>query len=216
MAMPFYDERNDRSNFTISWTASPKEDFGVFAKGYTLAADRLAQLLLEAPRFSDYEAYPVVFLYRHALELSLKEIIYSSSLLAGFTGANKIAHGLQNRHDLRQLSGIVEGVCARLFPEDEGLRKALATVTQTCQDFSGIDPDSYAYRYPIDRKGLPSTKKHQAVNLGAFADRMSSVLEALDTVRFGLNIETDRAQAVYEDVRSRMAAVLRDRTVRRD
>ena len=51
------------------FTPNPQGDFGVFAKGYTLAANRLASLLLEAPRFSDYEAYPVVFLYRHALEL---------------------------------------------------------------------------------------------------------------------------------------------------
>ncbi|MCX6101586.1 MAG: hypothetical protein NTV92_09290 [Candidatus Bipolaricaulota bacterium] len=178
--MAFYDEQSDRTNFIINWTATPKGDFGVFAKGYTLAANRLAQLLLEAPRFSDYEAYPVVFLYRHALELSLKQIIYSCSL--------------------------------RLFPEDEGLRKALATVTQTCQEFSDIDLDSYAYRYPIDTKGKRSTRKHQVVNLAAFAARMSSVLEVLDTIRFGLNIEADQAQAVYEDVRRRLTSGVRNLT----
>ena len=60
--MAFYDEFDNLTNFVISFTPNPKGDFGVFAKGYTLAANRLSGLLLEAPRFSDYEAYPVVFL----------------------------------------------------------------------------------------------------------------------------------------------------------
>lgn len=73
--MPFYDLKNDTSNFVISWTGDAKNDFGVFAKGYISAAEQLANLLLQAPRFSDYEAYPVIFLYRHALELSLKHVV---------------------------------------------------------------------------------------------------------------------------------------------
>ncbi|MCX6834552.1 MAG: hypothetical protein NTW07_05360 [candidate division Zixibacteria bacterium] len=39
-------------------------------------------------------------------------------------------------------------------------------------------------------------------NLRAFADRMSSVLEDLDTIHFGLSIETDVAQEVYEAIQS--------------
>jgi hypothetical protein len=200
--MAFYDEISDRTNFAISYTASPKGDFGVFAKGYTLAANRLASLLLEAPRFSDYEAYPVVFLYRHALELSLKHIIYSSALLAAFKDLDEIEGGLQNFHDLRELSGIAEAILTRLFPKDESLRRAIATVTRTCHEFSEIDPRSYAYRYPIDKKGQRLTKRHQMANLRAFADRMSSVLEDLDTIHFGLSIETDVAQEVYEAIQS--------------
>ena len=79
-----FDETSDASSFVISFTSDPKGDFGAFAKGYMLAANRLVRLLLEAPRFSDYEAYPVMFLYRHALELSLKHIIYGGAELAVF------------------------------------------------------------------------------------------------------------------------------------
>lgn len=140
--MAFYDELSDPTNFAISYTASPKGDFGVFAKGYTLAANRLASLLLEAPRFSEYEAYPVVFLYRHALELSLKHIIYSSALLAAFKDLDEIEDGLQNFHELKGLSGIAEAILTRLFPKDESLRRAIATVTRTCHEFSEIDPRS--------------------------------------------------------------------------
>jgi len=73
-------------------------------------------------------------------------------------------------------------------------------VTETCREFSEIDPRSESYRYPTDRKGQRSSKKHQVVNLSSFAGRMSSVLKDLDTIRFGLNIEMDMAQEVYETI----------------
>src|SRR6266850_7405355 len=100
-AMAFYDQSSDPTNFVICFMPNPKGDFGVFAEGYTLAANRLAGVLLAAPRFSDYEAYPVVFLYRHALELSLKHIIDSSVELAAFKYLDDVDRGLQNSHDLR-------------------------------------------------------------------------------------------------------------------
>lgn len=52
--MAFYDKRSDRTNFVTSFMPNSVGDFGIFAKGYTLAADRLAGVLLAAPRFSDY------------------------------------------------------------------------------------------------------------------------------------------------------------------
>jgi hypothetical protein len=198
--MAFYDRTSDLTNFVISFMPNSMGDFGIFAKGYTLAADRLAGVLLSAPRFSDYEAYPVVFLYRHALELSLKHIIYTSAKLAAFKYLDAVKTGLQNTHDLMQLSGTVQAILARLLPRDEMLRQTMGVVMETCHEFSEIDPRSESYRYPIDRKGQRSSKKHQVVNLGAFAERMSSVLEDLDTIRFGLNIETDTAQEVYETI----------------
>jgi len=96
-----------------------------------------------------------------------------------------------------------------LFPDDESLRQTIAMVTKTCQEFSEIDPRSDGYRYPIDSKGQRSTKRHQVVNLRAFADRMTSVLEDLDTIHFGLNIEADMAQEVYEAVESLLSSVVK-------
>lgn len=196
--MAFYDESNDRTNFVVSFTANPTNDFGVFAKGYKLAADRLTNLLLERTRFSDYEAYPIVFLYRHALELALKHIIYTSVTLLAFKSLDNIEGKLKNTHDLSKLAQTVESLLSLLFPEDDSLRDVIAIVKKTCSEFSDIDPKSDGYRYPIDIKGQRSTKQHQVINLRAFSNRMFSVLENLDTIHFGINIETDKAQDMYE------------------
>lgn len=193
-----FDEIKDASNFVISFTQDPKGDFGMFAKGYTLAANRLAALLLDAPRFSDYEAYPVVFLYRHALELSLKHIIYGCVKLAAFRRLDDINEQLKNNHDLVHLSQTACKLLSLLFPNDEGFRHLNNSIVEVCKDWSQIDARSDAYRYPIDWKGQPSTKRHQVVNLRALATHMSTVLGDLATVHFGLNVETDEAQELYE------------------
>lgn len=198
--MAFYDEECDASNFVISWTWDPKKDFGMFAKGYTLAAERLTTLLLEAPRFSDYEAYPAVFLFRHALELSLKHVIYRSGVLAAYKELDDLDDKLYNNHDLRSLSLAASAALALLFPDDEFVRKVVPVVDRTCLELAEIDPNSFSYRYPIDRMGRPSTKPHQVVNLSAFANRMSSVLDDLDTFHFGLNAEIDIAEDAFREI----------------
>jgi len=195
--MPF-DQISDTSNFVISFTNNPKGDFHVFARGYTLAANRLAASLLEASRFSDYEAYPIVFLYRHALELSLKHVIYAGVELAAFRRMDRINEQMKNNHDLIDLSRTAGKVLSLLFPNDEMLGQLNTTVTTLCKDWSQIDPHSEAYRYPISTNGRPSTSKHQVVNLRSLATHMAAVLEELASVHFGLGMETDKAQELYE------------------
>lgn len=195
--MPF-DDLSDMSSFVISFSNDPKGDFGAFAKGYTRAANRLAASLLEAPRFPDYEAYPVVFLYRHALELSLKHIIYGGVQLAAFRCIDAVNEQLKNNHDLVDLARTASKVLALLFPNDAVLGHLSATVATICNDWAQIDPRSDAYRYPIDTKGRPSTKRHQVVNLRSLATRMATLLEDLDAVHFGLDIETYQAQELWE------------------
>jgi hypothetical protein len=196
--MPFYDQVIDRSNFVISWTRTPKNDFGVFAKGYTLAANRLAGSLLQAPRFSDYEAYPVVFLYRHALELSLKHVIYRCAELGALRYVDAIGAELHNHHRLSDLMNAAEASLNLLFPGDALLSTLIPACRNTCIDLAAIDPDSFSFRYPMDKKGQYATKTHLTLNLSAVSKHMSSILEDLDTVRFALGCEIDVAQdALY-------------------
>lgn len=201
--MAFYDSRSDTSNFVISWTGDPKNDFGLFAKAYGSAAERLTQQLLQAPRFSDYEAYPVVFLYRHALELSLKHVIYRCAELGALRAIDSVRDELYNDHKLPDLMEAAAASLNLLFPEDALLVTLIPTCRQTCLEFARIDPYSFSFRYPMDKKGRYATKPHLTLNLSSFAQHMSSVLEDLDTVRFGLGGDIDIAEdALYMAIRS--------------
>jgi hypothetical protein len=141
-------------------------------------------------------------LYRHALELALKGIIYSSAELAAWNRYTDVDLRLRNEHNLINLAATVSDLLALLFPKDKGLQEAIEVVVETCAELSEIDPNSYSYRYPIDRQGGYSTRKHQIVNLRSFANRMSAVLDSLATVDFGLDLEIDTAQSAFRALES--------------
>jgi len=195
--MAFYDEIGGK-DFVISFTKDPRSDFGVFAKGYFHAASTLAGGLLLRIGFRDFDAYPVVFLYRHSLELYLKNIIYKAALLMAFKHMDDIDAKLYNTHDLTVLSEKAAMILQRLFPGDASLRQFSKEIVKISSEFSDIDASSSAYRYPVDRTGNPSTRPNQVVNLGALHRTMSELLEKMDTLDFGLQVETSQAQEIYE------------------
>jgi len=196
--MAFYDELDNPSNFVIRSRANPRNAFGVFARGYLNAASDLAEVLLSSQRFSDYSAYPVVFLYRHSFELYLKNAIYKSTQLCSLRGMSDFDSKLFNNHKLTVLAEKVAELVKILFPDDKGLKRLSKEILKISSEFSEIDPNSFAYRYPIDKKGNPSAKPGQRVNLEAFHRTMSEVLHELKAVDFGLDVDTSEAENIHE------------------
>jgi hypothetical protein len=172
--------------------------FGVYAKGYRHAARIVAEKLIEQGRFPDYDAYPIVFLYRHAFELHLKNVIYCTALLAAFKRMDDIDTNLYNNHDLCTISDSATKVLCKAFPNDSGIAELSSEIIDTAKDLSILDKSSFSYRYPIDKKGKPSTKRSQLVDAEAFANHMENMLEKLEVVDFGIDLETERAQELYE------------------
>lgn len=196
--MSFYDQVSDGADFAASFTRNPQMDFPVYAKAYRLAADRLCEALFDSPQFRCYEAYPIVFLYRHALELSLKGIIYSCRQISAVRSGDSTNESLRNRHSLIELSDEASNHMARQFQSDTSLKEFMERVCSTCREFHEIDPSSYSYRYPIDTNGNPATGRNQIINLGAFASHLSGILEELDLVHFGLDVTESRAHDEFE------------------
>lgn len=196
--MTFQSWTNDGVYFVTSFLDDPKDDFGVFAEGYWHAASNLAKDLLSGPKFPDYDAYPVVFLYRHSLELYLKNVIYKAVLLMALKGMDRIDTKLYNNHNLIILARLAAAILQRLFPADMSLQQIADKMLRVSSELSDIDPDSYAYRYPIDTQGGYSTPRHQAVNLKALSRTMDDLLEDMDTLDFGFQVETSQAQEIYE------------------
>jgi hypothetical protein len=158
----------------------------------------LSEQILAKNSFPDYEAYPVVFLFRHALELYLKNIIYKAVPLSAFRGLEDIDARLFNHHELGELSKLAASALRKLFPNDDALEQVVQTTLTISTEFSEIDYTSFSYRYPVDKQGKPSTKHHQVCNLGAMYASLSRLMEDLDTIDFGLGIAIDDAQEIYE------------------
>jgi hypothetical protein len=176
------DVRYNRHNFVASFIDNPRGQFGVYAVGYRLAAETVVESLVRKGGFRDYEAYPVVYLYRHAFELHLKNIVYRVALLLSFNGEESVDTDYDNQHALCPLAERASAVLEKAFPDDAGLKEVIGRIDAIAKDFDAIDKQSFAYRYPIDKRGAASTRKHQTLNLRALAEHMCRLLDDLEAV----------------------------------
>jgi hypothetical protein len=196
--MAFYNEINNKYNIITSFTNNAKFNFGAFANGYHEAANILAKTFLSKPGFRDYEGYPIIFLYRHAFELNLKNIIYWSERLCSFKNIEILTKKLYNNHNLSQLADISTKLLLKLFSYDKAIPNLSNEIVTKAKEFEEIDPTSYSYRYPMDTKGNYSTKKHQIVNIFSVAKNMDELLTNLEAVNFGLDYETNQIEDIFD------------------
>jgi len=163
-----------------------------YQDGYRSAALHLANHVFESERGQDYLVYPIVYLYRHHIELTLKSIIDASVFVTDYTLTKNDLDAL-GRHDLAKLwklaRPMLDPACelggeSPLPPDDlEGIDSYIDQLHQH-------DPDGQRFRYStIKAKGrktatlrsLPDDLRH--INIRNFADgmeKLSDYLEGLD------------------------------------
>lgn len=159
------------------------------AEGYWEAAQLLSQVAVSGkldPTESDRLVFPIVFLYRHALELKLKELVSEE-------GDASDTDNLHN-HDLQQLW---EKARAILEKRPHGRTEPYAS---RCDDvivsLHGIDKRSTAFRYAADKKGKrPVPDDVHLIDVAHFAERMEDVLNSLEGWLVGMHeIAQQRAE----------------------
>jgi hypothetical protein len=62
-------------NAALNWPNIPSRDIFLHAQSFHKAAKALAAFQLDASPLADFDVSPVVFMYRHAVELHLKAIV---------------------------------------------------------------------------------------------------------------------------------------------
>lgn len=149
-----------------------------FSLGFHQAADMLVNRQVEQGRAVGYLAFPALFLYRQALELSLKEVIYD--------GPQPPA--VVKSHDLRQLWAMALPVIESVGPDD-GMR---GHVKRIIEELADVDPDSQHTRYDRNNKGEGRTLPDELMRLdlsnvktviGKVVAYLSNVGEVIDAYR---------------------------------
>lgn len=198
--MAFYNEISNGRNIIISFTKNPKNDFGIFAKGYSRSANLLAQIFLSKYGNSDYDGYPIIFLYRHSFELHLKNIIYKTVKLSELKDIEISEKELKTGHELDKLATVATKSLLKNFPDNDYLITICTKIKKMADEFNEIDPSSFCYRYPVNLKGEHSTKNNQVVNIEAIYDNFSAFLSELETINFGLDVEKNQTQEIFENI----------------
>jgi hypothetical protein len=157
-------------------------DWNALAWGYKEAADILAEHVLATFGGGDLIIYPIVHLYRHHLELTLKDIIRRGNELLAIKVERRGSHSLadlwKDCRTVLERAGMPVDIPE--LPE--------AVPFETCiKEFERFDPRGESFRYPETKSGTPVLPANldsiDLPNLRIVVDRMSFFLEIIrDTI----------------------------------
>lgn len=183
---------------TMNWSWELNE-LASYALGYKYAADRIVS---ETNRINAYVVYPVMFLYRHYLEIQLK------THLKAFQEYLGIPRNIPQHHNLLKLWKKVckleaEAINQQRWDADDTLANC-TEIGNLIRDFHEIDGKSTAFRYPISKsedtapKGVPFGYISLSVDLNDVRKRVHDaslpLCGALDKIRIYREYEVDIAR----------------------
>lgn len=149
------------------------DDWHMYIRGYKLAADLLVQYVTDQQRAQDSLIYPIVFLYRQAVELCLKCMIWVGSQLQGKPPV------LLTHHRLLPLWRQCRPIIEEVWPD--GPKQVLDAVEAALDQFDANDPVSTTFRYPVTKEGRPSLSISKCIDIQHFAEVVNRVLGLLDS-----------------------------------
>ena len=154
-----------------------------YTEGYRRGAVRLVEHIVEKHRDQDFLVYPIIFLYRHHIELALKRMIARTPHLLERPLSDVEKQHL-GKHRLDWLWQDLKPILAAIA-EAAGWSPLDSADVEGVDDYirqlSSLDPDSFCFRYWHSKKGsrsLPEDLKH--INLRHFADMMERLANYLD------------------------------------
>ena len=158
--------------------------FAELASYYVRPADNLVSNALNDHMLLDVLVYPICFLYRHGLELILKDLSWKSHYLA--TGEKQFAKNdwkELGRHSLQELWQVGGEKAALVLGADFPLSTTDAqSVELLLNRFERHDPGSFSFRYPISKKKGRTHPDLANVNVRVLRESVHHVFQRLESV----------------------------------
>ncbi|MFZ2490255.1 MAG: hypothetical protein WA208_02105 [Thermoanaerobaculia bacterium] len=179
--------RAGHRNVVLNFRNSPDSEFGFYGYAFHEAAQALVREMLSRPGYSDLEALPVVYLYRHALELYLKAILVIGNQLLAVNGDDITEKDLQrvlNSHRLTpflpHLRTILDAAGMEWFVDEPKELRSMEDLSKVLREIEEVDADSFAFRYPVTKRGDGALPHAFEFDLRACVDVLDHLIEMLD------------------------------------
>ena len=188
----------DSSSFShFGWEGGSVFSFEVIADSYFSAANLLYNKILDSK--GDYAiidglVYPMMFLYRHYTELTLKKLFIK--FIA--SSEEEISTYLKKGHDLCQLWPEVKTYLST-SKQKVGSKVNIGALDSYIHQFNSFDPDSMKMRYPIDKKTLPN-KEVCWLDYKQFAELMNDFRKSVEQIDYDIS-----NQVIVNDDKSKIA-----------
>jgi hypothetical protein len=144
-------------------------DFFDYALGYFKSASAIGRAAERMELPVDIAVYPMVYNYRHGIELCLKHL---ARLLPPLFGDQAIALATHKLLDNWQL---VKPYIARR----QGFEPSttIPLIEQVIEDVLAFDPNGEIFRFPEDRKGEPHLQDAKIINLDVLRESVEDTSE---------------------------------------
>ena len=165
------------SEYPIHWS--------IYSAAYKMAADRLVNSLAKDRHEIDFLIFPILYLYRHYLELALKGIIRDGESLLEVQNKPPAGHGLDKlwvraAQVLRDSSRI------------DGLGQPDLSIIDNCiRQFATVDPTGESFRYARRRDDSPVEHKVSRVNVRVLKEEMDNASQEIEMWWNGLSAYLD-------------------------
>ena len=191
----------------------PEARWEAYAIAYKEAADHLVTGVQERLVDEPHLACPIMFLYRHYLELTLKEII---NHLLDWHAVEDDYSRLKLRHEPRvhvlpghplmesweRILSLIEQMEDCALPECtvDGLDINYDAVGKSIQEFDKKDRSSFNYRYPVNKKGRSN---ENSIPDGQQLAQVKIVVEEIDfalaSISYAVREAKEQVSLVFED-----------------
>ncbi|CDZ68320.1 Hypothetical protein NGAL_HAMBI2605_66110 [Neorhizobium galegae bv. orientalis] len=165
-----------------------------YKAGFRKAALQLTQKMCEQPIDQDSVVYPIVYLYRHHVELMLKDIfrLVADLLDVSISGGQEKHLG---RHDLAQLWSMIQpmldAVC-EMAGEDPLPAADLDGIDGYMRQLNNHDPRGESFRYARSRDATRTLRADLVhINIRSFAIQMEKLADYLGGLENWLRMLVD-------------------------
>lgn len=152
-----------------------------YIHGYFEAAEYLVNNFLKMTQ--DLAIYPTMFLYRHSIELILKNILYLQEKNLDITRKKPF-----KEHRLSNIWSKIRPLLNKTEPLDD---MHLNWVEKCINELDSIDSASFAFRYPVTNTNNPSIQGHTHINILQVQRIMRALFGYLEMISEGIYTEIE-------------------------
>ena len=204
----FNPEQGANGNIVLNFTGSPRNEMAAMAESYFRAATTVREKFESHGNYSDLDGCPIVFLYRHSLELFLKAICDYGNALAPLTYNSEIRTAdVFKDHSLSRHLKTIKAIFSAVGWEEDYPHMGLEdpVFEEVISEFDKVDNGSFAFRYPVKKDGqTASVADHFTFSVPKFGALIESILKNLSGACVGLDEYCDMLHQMYSEAAADM------------
>ena len=170
-----------------AWISKGPTPLSVMSEGYYMGGDIITQKILEEGSDQDYLVYPICYLFRHFVELKLKDIIRDARKAKG--KAPEVPVG----HDLNRLWTTACDLVQTLFKKGDSSESKFISdhdyesASQLIDCLHKADERSVSFRYAANKENTPYLEEFDIISISNFRDRITSLRALFQKMSGGLD-----------------------------